>query len=79
MLCALFNWRVSPNKEQAMNHPTPILTDDKLDSVCGGVDNYVYCADGPAGRGLYPNDCSNPFIQAIVQGAIKGASGGSPK
>ena len=66
-----------------MNQQCSILTDDELDSVCGGADdNYKYCAVGPAGPGCYPNyvECTNPFIDAIVAGVIKGATGGgSPK
>ena len=67
-----------------MNHPTSILTDDELDSVSGGVDvdGYVHCMSGPNGEGLYVGNCTNagPFIEAVLQGAIKGAGGGgSPK
>ena len=67
-----------------MNHPTSILTDDELDSVSGGVDvdGYNYCPSGPTGGGLYVGPCTNagPFIEAVLQGAIKGAGGGgSPK
>jgi len=70
-------------KEQAMNHQTSKLTDAELDSVRGSdIDGYHYCSVGPAGTGLYPNyvPCGNPFWNAVVEGAIKGASGGgSPK
>lgn len=64
-----------------MSYNTSILTDDELDSVRGADDNYHYCSVGPAGEGLYPNyvPCTNPFIDAIVAGVTKGASGGSPK
>jgi hypothetical protein len=64
-----------------MNQQCSILTDDELDSVRGADDNYKYCAVGPAGPDCYPNyvECTNPFIDAIIAGVIKGASGGSPK
>ena len=73
--------RVAKQGVQAMNHQTSILTDDELDSVRGADDNYKYCATGPAGAGAYPDyvSCTNPFIDAIVQGVLKGASAGSQK
>jgi hypothetical protein len=73
--------RVAKQGVQAMNHQTSILTDDELDAVRGADDNYHYCSVGPAGAGSYPTyvPCSNPFIDAIVAGVIKGASAGSQK
>lgn len=62
------------------------LTDADLDRVSGGSDpNYKFCANGPAGSGLYPNyvDCRSNFeilMDAFKKGVEQGIrnAGGKP-
>ena len=61
------------------------LTDADLDLVSGGADpNFQYCANGPAGSGVYPDyiNCNGPTLRELLENIVRGAqqtlSGGRP-
>jgi hypothetical protein len=46
------------------------ITGHEIDAVAGGMEsNYQYCANGPAGEGVYPYyiDCGGPTWKEIFQ------------